>query len=84
MRKNDSDNESPFNINTNRYVVLSQELEQNSTQNVETERDKKEPKPPPIFVPDVNSIKELATTLNQAVNTEDYCHKTVRFRECST
>lgn len=44
---------------------------------VNTNINKTEPKLLPIFVPDVNSIKDLVTSLNKIVDCKDYHHKTL-------
>lgn len=71
--------ESQEFANSNRFNVLNQEEENSKTQNKEKEKEisKREPKPPPIFIPDVNSIEDFVTVLNQVVNTEDYRYKAI-------
>lgn len=84
-RLTDSDDDERNQIQTrNRFTALNNENEQQCNNddmsldnNNETETITREPKPPPIFVPDVQSIIDLEKCLERVVSKQQYTHKTM-------
>ena len=82
---NDSDGESPRAIqNNNRYSVLSDgqdlpNIDQTQNEQVDqaTSNNNREPKSPPIFIPDVKSIRDFSAMIDEVAGNGYYTHKTI-------